>query len=158
MSSVHYLFLFGNILMIFISLTDTGEFNSLVVFILIKWNHLVNLGIPCENNTVCGGPDAICQGGRCQCDTPYYTPCDTSKCSKNIKNHNHHWLIFIIEIKEKFVYEGGACRVHENCLDNAECRKNENLCRCMTDYTATNGLCCKYIFIISVRFLNFLCR
>ncbi len=62
-------------------------------------------------------------------------------------------MIYIskIEVKDKFVYQGGECRVNENCLNNADC--TENRCQCRTDYTAMNGLCCKYLSYINSYFI-----
>ncbi len=39
------------------------------------------------NHTQCGEPSAICQGGTCRCNSPYYTPCGTSECSKDDNNY-----------------------------------------------------------------------
>ena len=50
-----------------------------------------------------------------------------------------------VDVRGKFVYEGDACRVDGNCMENARCNGPENRCRCLPDYVSTNGLCCKYI-------------
>ncbi|CAF1080374.1 unnamed protein product [Rotaria sordida] len=109
MLSLDYLCLFGNILLICISLTKTVSLDGI-----------------CTNTNECTDIGPICRNGRCQCDTPWYTPCGT-KC----------------DIKAVFVYEGEECRINDNCIPNAVCADVEKRCRCQSSYTALNGLCYK---------------
>jgi len=55
-------------------------------FVVIKWKSLVNLDITCTDDTECGGIGALCTGSKCQCETPWYTPCNTTQCSKYFKS------------------------------------------------------------------------
>ncbi|CAF4481714.1 unnamed protein product, partial [Rotaria sp. Silwood2] len=109
MSFFHYLLLFGNIFLICISLTKA-----------------VPLGGVCTIASECDGANAtICRDGKCQCDTPWYRPCDTG-----------------CVIKRNFVYEGQECRIKDNCINNSLCNSARR-CQCEQNYTAINGLCYK---------------
>ncbi|CAF4892322.1 unnamed protein product, partial [Rotaria sp. Silwood1] len=109
MSSFYYLLFFGNILLLCISLTKS-----------------IPLDGTCTNSNECDGGNAtICENEKCQCDTPWYTPCNAG-CSTEFA----------------FVYEGEECRTRDNCFNNSICHTDRR-CRCQTGYTPINGLCYK---------------
>ncbi|CAF0941777.1 unnamed protein product [Adineta steineri] len=94
------------------------------LLILISLTRAANLDISCTEVGQCNGIGTACRGEKCQCDTPWYTPCGT-ECS----------------LRHQFVYEGEECRDTANCLNNTVC--TEQRCRCMAGFTSTNGLCYK---------------
>ncbi|CAF3000410.1 unnamed protein product [Rotaria socialis] len=109
MSSFHYLFIFGNLLLIFISLTKAASLDE-----------------RCDSNPECIGTGLICHTNLCQCDAPWYKPCNT-----------------VCEVQQQSVYEGDTCRVDDNCMRHARCDNSSKKCVCKETFSSFNGLCRK---------------
>ncbi|CAM4776996.1 unnamed protein product [Rotaria magnacalcarata] len=109
MSSFHYLFIFGNLLLIFISLTKAASLDE-----------------RCESNPECIGTGLICHSNLCQCEAPWYKPCNA-----------------VCDIQRQSVYEGDACRVDDNCMSHARCDNSSRRCVCRETFSSFNGICRK---------------
>ncbi|CAF3827316.1 unnamed protein product [Rotaria sp. Silwood1] len=118
MSSFYYLLFFGNILLLCISLTKS-----------------IPLDGTCTNSNECDGGNAtICENEKCQCDTPWYTPCNTG-CYKSLNalcsSGNECWSRDCRE---------GVCKCRLGYIprgDNSRCQKQ--LARLYSNWAEANA-------------------